>query len=241
MSNTLVVGNSSVLQDPKTSWIKRFLGIEISGGGSDLAGLKQRLDAVISRLKAIGDRSLLNELTPLTKTTLEAVRAKDVGTVLSGISRLESRAEDAERQRQTPAVRNRINFPKLLLHWKKTEQDAVTNVETLVDMALSLPEVVQHPLYDSVVAAVPALVSLVPTFSDELQDALDAVYTADSDQKRDAALASARRAVARYRTALNGTQELAELEALANRELETVNIIAPLSDALDRIDAALAS
>lgn len=140
---------------------------------------------------------------------------------------------------QPAAATGTVQFSKLILGWRAAERTAIDNLVALGDSVLAHPDVKDTETAKRVEQVIPELRGLIPQFGDELRDAVDDIYNADTEEKKAAARATARQAIAAYRVRLQSEPRLPALERFGKEKLGRGELHSPLFGILDDIDHAI--
>jgi hypothetical protein len=166
-------------------------------------------------------------------------RVLDVPLSLSGAGTQPS-AQRGEEARD--AKQRGIAYPKLLMRWRNAQAKLATALDTIGKDLLEREEVRSDPRFEEVETAVAALPKLVPAFSGDLEDVLDAEINEGRGPQAASIAARAIQVVDQYRAQLAAARQLADLEAFARTDLgKGVALSSELDSALAELRDQLAS
>ena len=117
------------------------------------------------------------------------------------------------------ASRRGIAYSKLLLRWRTAQAKLAVALDTIGRDLMDREEVRSDPRLHDVATAVAALPKLVPAFSGDLEDLLDADINEGGSPQAAAVAARAIQVVDQYRAQLAAARQLADLEVFARQNL----------------------
>jgi hypothetical protein len=232
----------------RDEWVGRVLGIAVRGdmaargekAEDQAAVLRERLDICTQDMRRIAEPTVRGVMIQSVSGIETILRRGDTQGAAKLIDRLESQIAEAVRTARREEARRQagslVQFAQVSLKWREAQQTFNGNLVALGAKVLAMPEVQADPRYATVEEAVRALPRLVPKFSGDLEDALDAGANATDPAEKAKSAAKAAGAIEAYRRVLNGAPFLFELERFAERDLRTAM---PLHSALDKALAEL--
>lgn len=134
-----------------------------------------------------------------------------------------------------------VEFRKLLLRWKEAQNTLQANVEELAETMLRDARVQADPRFAAVQEEIGELSNLLPTWGDELQDAIDDILNAGSQAKEQGLFRAALGVVDEYTKELSGYPELSGMDELATMLGTSLKFDAVLRESLREIRAELSA
>lgn len=202
--------------------------------------IRLRLDRCRADMARLSESPALPELARLAEEIVTLLKAGEEAALFSLIDVLETgiaNASDAAAVSLSDSGQ-RVNYVKLLLRWRRAQSDTIERLKQLGNTVLTDQEVTSDPRFPEVQALAATFADSIPAFGEELADALDALDNLLPDERPEALLRDARRAVEQYQALLDNAEDLAELGEFA-RMFYRMDLTGSLSDALDDLQAAL--
>jgi hypothetical protein len=231
-------------QDQRAAWVRRVLGVDVTGGATPDRGelAQQRLAICRDDIGLIAKDPAAADLSRRADEIAALLASGDTTAVFSLLDALETAIAEARRAATLTAATaesgHRVAYGKLLLDWRKAQTETVKQLQAFGAKVLTDAGVKADPRFAEVGEVVATFTDSVPKFGTELENALNDLDRQASKADLTEQLAATRGLVDRYLSLLDGARDLSELREIA-REKFGVVLNDDLQDVLNDLLAAL--
>lgn len=207
-----------------------------------LATMRERLDGMLSQLQQLFQQrpNDAEYIRTMWKQCDAALKAGSVAEAREALFELAAIAKPPVNPATDGAPeRGTVQFRQLLLRWKGAQTTLEANVKDLASALLADAGVQADPRFDDVKGLIGDLHTLLPSFGEDLQDAVDDIINAGPQAKEQGLFRPAVTVVDNYLRELSDYPELTGMDEIASMLGVSLKFDSVLRDSLREIRATL--